>query len=153
MHGCMRTCNKFSWGGCWDSEMSYFHPPFSLHFIIPLTCYHITFLHTLGFHLLIFHFIHFCIISEFMINYQKMYILYIYIYISQEYVSFVMQEICEELISPPPYQGDNYASLFLRRKSWRHIEKIMEAYRENHGGISYPKEKIMEAYLILRRKS
>jgi len=27
-HGCMRTCNKLSWGACWDSEMSYFHPPF-----------------------------------------------------------------------------------------------------------------------------
>ena len=31
----------------------------------------------------------------------------------------------------------------------------MEAYLfygENHGGISYPKEKIMEAYLILKEK-
>ena len=27
-------------------------------------------------------------------------------------------------------------------------EKIMEAYRENHEGISYPKEKIMKTYLI-----
>ena len=28
MHGCMRTCNKLSWGVCWGSKMSYFHPPF-----------------------------------------------------------------------------------------------------------------------------
>jgi hypothetical protein len=28
MHGCMRTCNKLSWGVCWGSEMSYSHPPF-----------------------------------------------------------------------------------------------------------------------------
>ena len=76
MHGCMRTCNKFSWGGCWASEMSYFihlSLHYSLHFIIPLTFHYITFINTFGFHLPIFHFIHFCIISEFMINYQKIY--------------------------------------------------------------------------------
>ena len=45
MHGFMRTCNKFSWGVCWDSKMSYFHPlylsPFlTFHHPINLSLYH-----------------------------------------------------------------------------------------------------------------
>jgi len=45
MHGCMRTCNKLSWGACWGSEMSYFHPPFpslflTFHRPIKLSSYH-----------------------------------------------------------------------------------------------------------------
>ena len=28
MHGCMRTCNKLSWGACWASEMSHLYPLF-----------------------------------------------------------------------------------------------------------------------------
>lgn len=46
-----------------------FSSTFFLHLIVLLTFYHIIFIHTFGFHLLIFHFIHFCITSEFMINY------------------------------------------------------------------------------------
>ena len=45
MHGCMRTCNKLSWGVCWASEVSYFHPPFPSLFLtfqrpINLPSYH-----------------------------------------------------------------------------------------------------------------
>ena len=28
MHGCIRTCNKLSWGACWASEMSHLYPLF-----------------------------------------------------------------------------------------------------------------------------
>ena len=45
MHGCMRTCNKLSWGVCWASEMSYFYLPFpslflTFHRPINLPSYH-----------------------------------------------------------------------------------------------------------------
>ena len=41
IHGCMRTCNKFSWGVCWDLEMSLFHPLFlTSHHPINLLSYH-----------------------------------------------------------------------------------------------------------------
>ena len=45
IHGCMRTCNKFSWGVCSDSEMSLFHPLYlplflTFHRLINLLSYH-----------------------------------------------------------------------------------------------------------------
>ena len=45
IHSCMRTCNKFSWGVCWDLEMSYFHPLYlplflTFHRPINLSLYH-----------------------------------------------------------------------------------------------------------------
>jgi hypothetical protein len=72
MHGCMRTCNKFSWGDVRTQKCCIFihlclH--YSLHFIVPLTFHHTIFINTFGFHIFIFHFIHFSIISEFVIKY------------------------------------------------------------------------------------
>ena len=40
------------------------------------------------------------------------------------------------------FYGENHGGISYPK------EKIMEAYRENHGSISYPKEKIMKTYLI-----
>ena len=71
IHGCMRTCNKFSWGVCWDSEMSHFSP---LYVLLFLTFHHPINISSYHFHTYMwvspyyFHFIHFSIISEFMIK-------------------------------------------------------------------------------------
>ena len=72
IHGCMRTCNKFRWGVCWDAEMSifiHFIFPYSSHFIVPLTFYHTISIYICGFHLIISTLFIFSIISEFMIKY------------------------------------------------------------------------------------
>jgi hypothetical protein len=96
---------------------------YSLHFIAQLNLCHIIFINTIGFHIIIFHFIHFSIKSEFMIKYWK---IYMFSYISQLCVSFVMcrnmwminsKRLLEYLFHHS--KGDNYSSLFSRRRSWR----------------------------------
>ena len=62
IHSCMRTCNKFSWGVCWDAEMSIFHPlyiPLFLTFHRPLTFYHTISIHHMWVSPYYFHFIYF----------------------------------------------------------------------------------------------
>ena len=79
IHGCMRTCKKFSWGVCWDLEMSYFHPLYlplflTFHCPINLLSYHFhTYMWVSPYY---FHFIHFSIISEFMIKILEINILF-----------------------------------------------------------------------------
>ena len=143
MHGCMRTCNKFSWGDvgpqkCHISIHLSLH--YSLHFIIPLTFHHTIFINTFGFHIIIFHFTHFSILSEFVIKSYKLTYFHYISRLDEFYdVYRYIWRFQQSQILPPSLKFEFHLQAL---KIWRIFGTIIQAYS---------KEKIMDilmAYLI-----